>query len=373
MSDKKYIYTTPDGGKTLYRNEIGKQDQKERVGNVSSEPIGQRKTALVLGAGGFIGSHMVKQLKSEGYWVRGVDLKEPEFSETSADDFILGDLRDAKLVSDVIEWDFDELYQFAADMGGAGYLFTGENDADVMHNSGLINLNVTFECVKKNVKKVFYSSSACMYPEYNQLDPNNPKCSEDSAYPAAPDSEYGWEKLFSERLYKSFERNYGLNVRIGRFHNVFGPEGAWDDGKEKAPAAMCRKALMSDKEMEVWGDGKQTRSFLYIDECIEAVRRLMDSDFKEPINIGSEEMISINDFAQMAIDISERDLKIMNLFGDAFEEKYGHPVPLGVKGRNSDNKLFRENLNWEPSQSLRVGMEKTFKWIKSQVEENYDE
>ncbi len=367
----EYIYTTPDGGITMFRNESGKYETKVRIGNESYEPIRDSKTALVLGAGGFIGSHMVKQLKSEGYWVRGVDLKLPEFSKTEADDFIVGDLRDSKLVGDVIEWDFDEVYQFAADMGGAGYLFTGENDADVMHNSGLINLNVSLECVKKNVGKVFYSSSACMYPEYNQLDPDNPKCSEDSAYPAAPDSEYGWEKLFSERLYKSFERNYGLNVRIGRFHNVFGPEGAWNDGKEKAPAAMCRKAILTEegKEMEVWGDGTQTRSFLYIDECIEAVRRLMESDFTEPINIGSEEMISINDFAQMAIDISGKDVKIHNLYGNEFEEKYGHQVPLGVKGRNSDNKLFRENIGWEVSQSLRVGMEKTFKWIKSQIEE----
>jgi len=371
MSDKKYIYTTPDGGKTMYRNEVGNYDTKVRIGNESYEPIGDKKTALVLGAGGFIGSHMVKRLKEEGYWVRGVDLKLPEFSKTIADDFIVGDLRQDRIVSDVVEWDFDELYQFAADMGGAGYLFTGENDADVMHNSGLINLNVTFECVKKNVKKVFYSSSACMYPEYNQLDPNNPKCSEDSAYPASPDSEYGWEKLFSERLYKSFERNYGLNVRIGRFHNIFGPEGSWNDGREKAPAAMCRKSILAEEggEIEVWGDGKQTRSFLYIDECVEAVWRLMESDFTDPINIGSEEMISINNFAQMAIDISEKDVKIHNLYGKEFEDKYGHPVPLGVKGRNSDNNLYREKLNWEVSQPLRVGMEKTFKWIKSQIEE----
>ena len=329
------------------------------------------KTALVLGAGGFIGSHMVKRLKSEGYWVRGVDLKKPEFSDTEADDFVVGDLRNPHLVSLVIDDDIDELYQFAADMGGAGYIFTGEHDADVMHNSGLINLNVVYESVKKGVKKVFYSSSACMYPEYNQLDPDNPKCSEDSAYPAAPDSEYGWEKLFSERLYKSFERNYGLNIRIGRFHNIFGPEGSWNDGREKAPAAMCRKSILAEEggEIEVWGDGKQTRSFLYIDECVEAVWRLMESDFTDPINIGSEEMISINNFAQMAIDISEKDIKIHNLYGKEFEDKYGHPVPLGVKGRNSDNNLYREKLNWEVSQPLRVGMEKTFKWIKSQIED----
>ena len=369
-SKGKYVYTTPDGGKTMYRNEVGDYSTKVRIGNKSYEPVVDKKTALVMGAGGFIGSHMVKRLKSEGYWVRGVDLKLPEFSKTAADDFIVGDLREAKVVSDVVEWDFDELYQFAADMGGAGYLFTGENDADVMHNSGLINLNVSLECVKKNVKKVFYSSSACMYPEYNQLDPNNPKCSEDSAYPAAPDSEYGWEKLFSERLYKSFERNYGLNIRIGRFHNIFGPEGSWNDGKEKAPAAMCRKSILANEgeSVEVWGDGTQTRSFLYIDECIEAVWRLMKSDFTEPINIGSEEMISINDFAQMAIDISGKDITIHNLYGKEFEDKYGHAVPLGVKGRNSDNRLYREKIKWEVSQPLRLGMEKTFKWIKSQID-----
>ncbi len=315
-----------------------------------------KKIALVMGAGGFIGSHMVKRLKKEGYWVRGVDLKKPEFSETQADDFVVGDLRNPHVVSDVIDHNIDELYQFAADMGGAGYIFTGENDADVMHNSSLINLNVAHESVKKGVKKVFYSSSACMYPEYNQEDPDNPNCEESSAYPAMPDSEYGWEKLFSERIYKAFERNYGLNVRIARFHNIFGPEGTWDGGREKAPAAMCRKAILSDGEMEVWGDGKQTRSFLYIDECIEAVRRLMESNFKEPVNIGSEEMISINDFAQMAIDISKKNIKIKNIEG-----------PLGVKGRNSDNKLFKKEVGWQPTQSLKEGMEKTFKWIQEQI------
>ena len=326
------------------------------------------KKAVVMGAGGFIGSHMVKRLKAEGYWVRGVDLVKPEFSNTEAHDFIVGDLRDPNLVSLVIDDDMDELYQFAADMGGAGFVFTGEHDADIMHNSGLINLNVVSECVKKNVKKVFYSSSACMYPSYNQEDPDNPNCKEDSAYPANPDSDYGWEKLFSERLYKAFERNYGLNIRIGRFHNIFGVEGTWDGGREKAPAAMCRKAIMTEDgdNMEVWGNGKQTRSFLYIDECIEAVRRLMESDFTEPVNIGSEEMISINDFAQMAIDISGKGVTINNLDGQEFEDKYGHPCPLGVKGRNSDNELYRNNIGWEPTQSLRVGMEKTFKWIAEQ-------
>ena len=325
------------------------------------------KKAVVMGAGGFIGSHMVKRLKKEGYWVRGIDLKLPEFSKTEADEFVLGDLRDPKIVSDIIPDDLDELYQFAADMGGAGYIFTGENDANVMHNSGLINLNVVHESVKKGVKKVFYSSSACMYPAYNQEDPDNPNCEESSAYPANPDSEYGWEKLFSERLYKAFERNYNLNVRIARFHNIFGPEGTWDGGKEKAPAAMCRKAIMSDGEMEVWGDGQQTRSFLYIDECVEAVWRLMKSDFTEPVNIGSEEMIAINDFAQMAIDISDKDIKIHNIYGQEFQEKYGFPTPLGVKGRNSDNRLFRENIGWAPSQPLIEGMRKTYEWIESQV------
>jgi|TARA_Y100000361_G_scaffold153235_1_gene174559 GDP-D-mannose 3',5'-epimerase len=325
------------------------------------------KKAIVMGAGGFIGSHMVNRLKSEGYWVHGVDLKLPEFSKTQADKFTIGNLTHKNLVQEVIDKDIDEIYQFAADMGGAGYIFTGENDANVMHNSALINLNVAHESVIKKVKKIFYSSSACIYPEYNQEDPDNPNCEESSAYPANPDSEYGWEKLFSERLYKSFERNYGLNVRIARFHNIFGPEGTWTGGKEKAPAAMCRKAILSDGSIEVWGDGKQTRSFLYIDECIEAVRRLMESDFTEPVNIGSEEMISINDFAQMAIDISGKDITINNLYGQEFEDKYGHPTPLGVKGRNSDNNLFRNNIGWETKQTLIEGMKKTYEWIETQV------
>ena len=327
------------------------------------------KKAIVMGAGGFIGSHMVKRLKKEGYYVKGVDLKKPEFSNTEADDFIIGDLRDPKLVADIIGANYDELYQFAADMGGAGYIFTGENDANVMHNSAIINLNVADECIKKGVKKVFYSSSACMYPAYNQEDPENPKCNEDSAYPAMPDSEYGWEKLFSERLYFAFNRNYKLNVRIARFHNIFGPEGTWDGGKEKAPAAMCRKAALAKEggSIEVWGDGKQTRSFLYIDECIESVRRLMSSDFMGPVNIGSEEMISINNFAQMAIDISKKNISIKNIEGKEFEEKYGFPCPVGVKGRNSDNKLFKDKVGWEPSQPLLDGMKKTFDWINSQI------
>jgi GDP-D-mannose 3', 5'-epimerase len=327
------------------------------------------KKAIVMGAGGFIGSHMVKRLKSEGFWVRGVDLKHTEFSETHADDFVIGDLRDPKVVEKVIEKDMDLLYQFAADMGGAGYIFTGDNDANVMHNSGLINLNTVHESLKKGVKKIFYSSSACMYPAHNQEDPDNPMCAEDSAYPAAPDSEYGWEKLFSERLYMAFARNYGLNIRIGRFHNIFGPQGTWDGGKEKAPAAMCRKAILCDENssVEVWGDGLQTRSFLYIDECIEAVQRLMKSDFTDPVNIGSEEMVQINELAQIAIDLSEKDIKINNLQGEAFEEKYGFPVPEGVRGRNSDNKLFKENIGWEPNYPLDKGMKHTFEWIKNQT------
>ncbi len=327
------------------------------------------KKALVMGAGGFIGSHMVNRLKKEGYWVRGVDLKHTEFSKTQADDFVIGDLRDPNVVSNVIDNDLDRLYQFAADMGGAGYIFTGDNDANVMHNSGLINFNTTFEASKKGVKKLFYSSSACMYPAHNQEDPDNPMCAESSAYPAAPDSEYGWEKLFSERLYMAFGRNYGLNVRIGRFHNIFGPDGTWEGGKEKAPAAMCRKAALANDGdvLEVWGDGLQTRSFLYIDECIEAVQKLMDSEFTEPINIGSEEMVQINELAKIAINLSGKDIKVKNLMGKEFEDKYGYPVPEGVRGRNSDNNLFREKIGWEPDYPLSEGMKKTFGWIKDQI------
>lgn len=315
------------------------------------------KKVLVCGAGGFIGGHLVNKLKSLGFWVRGVDLKENEYGNTNCDEFILGDLRDPVVARKVVNG-VDEVYQLAADMGGAGYIFTGDHDADVMSNSALCNLNVVGACHEFGVKKVFYSSSACMYPEYNQMDPNNPKCSEDSAYPAAPDSEYGWEKLFSERLYLSYHRNYGLAVRVARFHNIFGPQGTWKGGKEKAPAAMCRKAIEAEDGtyIEVWGDGKQTRSFLYIDECVEAVIRLMDSDFTGPVNIGSEEMISINDFAQMAINISGKNLKIKNIDG-----------PLGVRGRNSDNKLLKEKLNWEPSKSLIEGMKSTFEWINNQA------
>jgi len=319
------------------------------------------KRILVCGAGGFIGGAMVKRLKEEGYWVRGVDLKYHEFFDITevANEFLIGDLRDPKVCDLVVDESIDEIYQFAADMGGAGYIFTGEHDADVMHNSATINLNMAEQCVKKKIKKVFYSSSACIYPEYNQMDPDNPKCSEDSAYPAAPDSEYGWEKLFSERLYLAFARNYGLNVRIARYHNIFGPEGTWCGGREKAPAAMCRKVVEAKHGtyIEVWGDGLQTRSFLYIDECVEATRRLMDSDFTGPVNIGSEEMITIQDFAKMAIYISDKDLTIKNIDG-----------PLGVRGRNSDNALIREKLGWDYSQILREGMEKTYKWIKEQID-----
>ena len=337
------------------------------------------KTALVLGAGGFIGSHLVKRLKEEGFWVRGVDLKRPEHWETAADDFLLYDLRDPKNVEAVMRLEgynghplpckylpypfseklqFDEVYQLAADMGGAGYIFTGENDANVMHNSATINLNVVSEAVKQKVKCVFYSSSACMYPEHNQLDPENPNCEESSAYPANPDSEYGWEKLFSERLFLAFARNYGLKVRIARFHNIFGPYGTWKGGKEKAPAAMCRKVAETPDggEIEVWGDGKQTRSFLYIDECVEGVLRLTRSDFEGPVNIGSEEMVTINDLAKMAIDVAGKNITIKNV-----------PGPTGVRGRNSDNKLIQEKLGWAPNYPLIKGITETYNWINKQV------
>jgi nucleoside-diphosphate-sugar epimerase len=316
------------------------------------------KRILVCGAGGFIGSHLVSFLKKAGHWVRGVDLKYPVFSETPADDFVIGDLREQDLVRRIVDRGFDEVYQLAADMGGAGYIFTGDNDANVMHNSALINLNVLEACHKRNIKKIFYSSSACIYPEYNQEDPNNPKTSEDSAYPAAPDSEYGWEKLFSERLYLSFYRNYGIQVRIARFHNIFGPEGSWNDGKEKAPAAFCRKVAQAEDSgiIEMWGDGKQTRSFLYIDECLKGVKILMDSNFTGPYNIGSEEMISINGLAEMIMGVAGKKLKIQHI-----------PGPLGVRGRNSDNKLIKENLGWEPNYPLIKGIEKTYEWIQKQV------
>jgi GDP-D-mannose 3', 5'-epimerase len=322
--------------------------------------MAQRLKALVCGAGGFIGSHLVKRLKSEGYWVQGVDLKYPEFSKSAADEFVIGDLRDQQVCKNVLGNTVDEVYQLAADMGGAGYIFTGDHDAAVMHNSATINLNMLETSRLQGVKRIFYSSSACMYPAYNQEDPNDPKCSEDSAYPAAPDSEYGWEKLFSERLYEAYFRNYGTQIRVARFHNIFGPEGTWRDGKEKAPAAVCRKVAEAPPggAIEIWGDGKQTRSFLYIDECVEGIRRLVNSDFRGPVNLGSEEMISINDFASLVIGISGKKLSIKNIDG-----------PTGVRGRNSDNNLIRQKLNWTPSQPLAEGMQKTYSWIAEQVKQ----
>ena len=316
------------------------------------------KSVLVNGAGGFIGSHLVKRLKSEGFWVRGADLKRPEYSATAADDFVVGDLRDPQVVAEVMNG-IEDVYQLAADMGGAGYIFTGEHDAAVMHNSALINLNTLQIGVEAGVKRFFYSSSACIYPEFNQMDPDNPVCTESSAYPAGPDSEYGWEKLFSERLYLSYMRNYGVQVRIARFHNIFGPDGTWDGGKEKAPAALCRKVAQAPErgEIEIWGDGKQTRSFLYVDECVEGVRRLMESDFTGPVNIGSEEMVTINQLAELVMDVAGKELGIHHIKG-----------PLGVRGRNSDNKLIFEKLGWRPNRPLREGLEKTYAWIANQVE-----
>ncbi len=335
------------------------------------------KKALVLGAGGFIGHHLVNSLKKEGYWVRGVDLKHPEYSQSKADDFLVFDLKKKKLVENSFcspgqniikensstattfsDNSFDEVYQLAADMGGAGFIFTGENDANIMHNSALINLNVCEMAVKYKVKKIFYASSACIYPEHNQMDPDNPICSEDSAYPANPDSEYGWEKLFSERLFLSFNKNFNLNTRIARFHNIFGPEGTWDGGREKAPAAFCRKvALAKDGDViEMWGDGKQTRSFLYIEECIRGIRALMDSECFDPLNIGSEEMVSINNLAKITMKIANKDLKIRHI-----------PGPLGVKGRTSDNRLIKEKIGWAPNYDLSKGLEKTYLWIFDQA------
>ena len=342
-----------------------------------------QKKALVLGAGGFIGSHMVTRLREEGYWVRGVDLHYPEFTETTANEFVCGDLRDTNFVRRVLEYkgdrgnfyhsvpyryiqSFDEIYQFAADMGGAGFVFTGDHDADIMHNSASINLNVLEEQrqmnerIGKNTTKIFYSSSACMYPERNQLDPDNPNCHEDSAYPAEPDSEYGWEKLFSERLYFAYNRNYGIPVRVARYHNIYGPKGTWDGGREKAPAAICRKvAELPDVggSIEVWGDGEQTRSFLFVDECVEATRRLMDSDFMGPVNIGSEEMVTINELVETVAKVS----------GKAVQRRHKMDAPLGVRGRNSDNRLIREKLNWDYGMTLEEGIRKTYEWIDIQV------
>lgn len=332
------------------------------------------KKVIVLGGGGFIGGHLGKRLKNEGCYVRIADIKNHEYFDHQeiCHEFILADLRDPKAVELVIGEGYDVVYQLAADMGGAGYIFTGDNDANVMHNSALINLNVVHECVKKNIKKVFYSSSACMYPEHNQLDPENPNCEESSAYPANPDSEYGWEKLFSERLYFAFNRNYKLDVRVARFHNIFGPQGTWMGGKEKAPAAMSRKASETavGSSFEVWGDGLQTRSFLYVDECVEAVLRMMESDFLGPVNIGSDEMVTINQLAEIAIKISGKNIAIKNIAGKEFIQKYGFKCPEGVRGRNSDNKLYEEKIGWRVSESLEKGMIKTFTWINEQVKKS---
>jgi nucleoside-diphosphate-sugar epimerase len=319
------------------------------------------KSALVLGAGGFIGGHLVKRLKREGFWVRGVDLKLPEYAETEADDFVMADLREQSVVRAVIDRRFDEVYQLAADMGGAGYIFTGEHDADIMHNSATINLNVADACHRRTIKRLFYSSSACMYPAYNQEDPDNPNCAEDSAYPAAPDSEYGWEKLFSERLFLAYNRNHGLECRVARYHNIFGPEGTWDGGKEKAPAAMCRKVAQANSgdAIEIWGDGLQTRSFLYVDECLEGSTRLLRSSFEGPVNIGSDEMVTINQLAGLVADIAGKTIQLNHI-----------PGPLGVRGRNSDNRLIEERLGWRPSQPLVKGLERTYEWIERQVARN---
>ena len=316
------------------------------------------KKALVLGGGGFIGSHMVTRLKQENFWVRAADLKLPEFSPSKADDFMQGDLRDPLFCNQVIDQKFDEIYQFAADMGGAGFVFTGDNDADIMHNSALINLNVLHSCLNQQSKKIFYSSSACMYPEHNQIDPENPNCEESSAYPANPDSEYGWEKLFSERLYLAFARNYDFEVRIARYHNIFGPEGTWDGGREKAPAAICRKIAkaLDNDSIEVWGDGNQTRSFLIIDECIEGTLKLMRSNCSLPLNIGSDEMVSINTLVDYVAQIAQKNIIKKYIDG-----------PQGVRGRNSDNNLIKESIGWAPTKPLTWGLSKTYQWIENQV------
>ena len=322
------------------------------------------RTALVLGGGGFIGSHLVRRLKQEGFFVRAVDLKRPEFSASAADEFMLGDLREQDFCRQVVDRRFDEVYQLAADMGGAGYIFTGEHDADVMHNSATINLHILEECSRRGIQDVFYSSSACMYPAHNQEDPDNPNCAENSAYPANPDSEYGWEKLFSERLFLAYNRNRGMRCRVARFHNIFGPEGTWQGGREKAPAAICRKVAeaQSPDAIEIWGDGRQTRSFLYIEECLEGVRRLMQSSFYGPVNIGSDEMVTINQMANMVIAISGKALELVHV-----------PGPTGVRGRNSDNRLIEHKLGWRPSRPFVQGLEVTYEWIERQVRAQLDE
>ncbi|MGE4470476.1 MAG: NAD-dependent epimerase/dehydratase family protein [Desulfovibrio sp.] len=316
------------------------------------------KTALVLGAGGFIGSHMVKRLRKEGYWVRGVDTKFPVYAPTEAHDFFEGDLRDPLICREIIDQPFDEVYQFAADMGGAGFVFVGDNDANIMHNSAMINLNVAEACRKRNVKRIFYSSSACIYPQENQLEPDAPNCAEDSAYPANPDSEYGWEKLFSEHLYLTYNRNHGMTCRVARYHNIFGPEGSWNDGREKAPAAMCRKIAVAKDgdEIEIWGDGNQTRSFLYVDECLEGTCRLTRSDWEGPVNIGSDEMVTINQLADSIACIAGKKIHKKHISG-----------PLGVRGRNSDNRLIEQKLGWRPTKKLVTGLEKTYAWVEQQA------
>ena len=316
------------------------------------------KTALVCGAGGFIGCHMVKRLKDEGFWVRGVDVKYPEFWDSVSDSFIIGDLRDQYVCRQVVDRKFDEVYQFAADMGGAGYVFTGNHDAHIMHNSALINLNILDACSKRKVKRIFFSSSACIYPEYNQLTADNPNCEEDSVYPAMPDSEYGWEKLFSERMYMAYYRNMALEVRIARYHNIFGPFGAWNDGREKAPAALCRKIANANDggEIEIWGDGNQTRSFLYIDECLEGTLRLTRSNWTGPVNIGSDKMLTITKLAEMIMEIAGKKLSLKTI-----------PGPLGVRGRNSDNRLIEKKLGWRPNKPTKEGLKATYSWIEGQV------
>ncbi len=317
------------------------------------------KTALVCGAGGFIGSHLVKRLKREGYWVRGVDLKLPEFWETEADDFVVADLRNAQNCTELFDRHFDEIYQLAADMGGAGYVFVGENDAQIMHNSVMINLNMLEACKHSDSKRIFYSSSACIYPQDTQQINIDPELREDTAYPGNPDSEYGWEKLFSERLYFAYQKNYGLEVRVARYHNIFGPYGSWCDGREKAPAAICRKVAEADNggSIEIWGDGEQTRSFMYIDECLEATTRLIRSEWSGPVNIGSDEMVSINQLARMAMKVAGKELQVEHV-----------PGPLGVRGRNSHNELYEKMLGWKSSQPLTKGLDKTYPWIEEMVE-----